>query len=99
MSDVHPDPEQPSTCTGTTVAALATPARLPIAVPAQWVPWPLQSSASSVKSEPPLLTKPGEYLRTSTPHARGRRGVRARVRCVWQLAWWHARGCCGWTRG
>jgi len=56
MSDVHPDPEQPSTCTGTTVAALATPARLPIAVPAQWVPWPLQSSASSVKSEPPLLT-------------------------------------------
>src|SRR5262245_35567276 len=43
-SDVHPEPLQSSTRTGTRVTPLATPYFVPPTVPATWVPWPLQSS-------------------------------------------------------
>jgi hypothetical protein len=49
--ELLPEPVQPSTRTGWTVALSAMPYVVPAAVPATWVPWPLQSVA-----EPPAVT-------------------------------------------
>ena len=51
-SATQPEPVQPSTRTGTTVASLATPYMEPASVPETWVPWPTQSWVPRPSSTP-----------------------------------------------